>query len=157
MDLTTLRVSDHHVVDASRMMRLLTDSRPESLGNARRQVAQALARAGLCPDAVLEMEIAAGEVLSNTHLHAYPSGNGPVFVEVFCAVGSAAVIVIDHGTATAAVAVPAGQPSFTHYGGRGLYLIGELTDKVKIRVSGVGHGLAILIAKSFEDGQALAA
>jgi anti-sigma regulatory factor (Ser/Thr protein kinase) len=157
MNSTIPPVSDRRAVGASRVMRLLTDSRPKSLESARRQVSQTLARAGLGPDAALEMEIATGEILSNTHLHAYPSGTGPVFVEVFCAAGSVAVIVIDHGTATAAVAVPAGQPSFTRYGGRGLYLIGELTDKVKIRVSGVGHGLAVLIAKSFEHRQTLAA
>lgn len=138
-------------------MRLLTDSHPESLGDARRRVSQALAKAGLHPEAVLEMEIAAGEILSNTHLHAYPSGVGPVFIEVFCAIGAVAVVVIDHGTATAAVAVPPGQPCLTHPGGRGLYLMGQLTDRVRIRVSTIGHGTAVLITKSVEHGQALTA
>src|SRR5579864_9687402 len=110
MDSLAPRASQRRTIDTSRIMRLLTDSRPESLGNARRQVSQALAHAGLGSEAVGEMEIAAGEVLSNTHLHAYPSVIGPVFVEVFCAIGLATVIVIDHGTATTTVTVPEGQP-----------------------------------------------
>lgn len=157
MDSTISREPQPQAVDALRVMRLLTDSRPESLTNARRQVSQALAQAGLCPEAALEMEIAAGEVLSNAHRHAYPSGVGPVSVEVFCTIGLVAVIVIDHGTAIAAVAVPPGQPSLTRNGGRGLYLMGQLTDKIKIRVSGIGHGLAVLIAKSFGPEQTTAA
>jgi anti-sigma regulatory factor (Ser/Thr protein kinase) len=138
-------------------MRLLTNSRPEALGDARRQVSRALAHTGLGRNAVAEMEIAAGEVLSNTHLHAYPSGIGPVFIEVFCAIGLATVIVIDHGAATTTVPVPEGQPSVADDGGRGLYLTGHLTDNVKVRVSRVGHGLAVLIAKSLDPGQKLAA
>jgi anti-sigma regulatory factor (Ser/Thr protein kinase) len=151
------RDSKRSTIDASRVMRLLTNSRPEALGDARRQVSRALVQTGLGRDAVAEMEIAAGEVLSNTHLHAYPSGIGPVFIEVFCATGLAAVIVIDHGAATTTIAVPEGQPSVANDGGRGLYLTGHLTDDVKIRVSRIGHGLAVLIAKSLEPEQTLAA
>jgi len=157
MDSIMPRDSKRPTIDASRVMRLLTSSRPDALGDARRRVSQALAQTGLGRDAVSEMEIAAGEVLSNTHLHAYPSGIGPVFIEVFCTIGLATVIVIDHGTATAVVAIPEAQPSLVGYGGRGLYLTGHLTDSVKVRVSRIGHGLAVLIAKSFEPEHRLAA
>ena len=157
MDSIMPRDSKCRTIDASRVMRLLTDSGPEALGDARRQVSRALAQPGLGRDAISEMEIAAGEVLSNTHLHAYPSGIGPVFIEVFCAIGLATVIVIDHGAATTTIAVPEGQPSVADDGGRGLYLTGHLTDNVKVRLSRTGHGLAVLIAKSLEPKQTLAA
>lgn len=157
MDSKMPRDSKCRTIDASRVMRLLTSSRPEALGDARRQVSQALAQAGLGRNAVSEMEVAAGEVLSNTHLHAYPSGIGPVFSEVFCAIGLATVIVIDHGAATTTVAIPEGQPSVAGYGGRGLYLTDHLSDGVKVRLSRIGHGLAVLIAKSLEPEQTLAA
>src|SRR5215472_7323571 len=109
---------------SSRLLRLMTDSRPESLTDARRQIRQALSAAGVGPGATLEMEIAASEILSNTHRHAYPGTIGPVFVEVFHTAMMVMVIIIDHGIATDAPALPRVQPLTTQYGGRSLYLVG---------------------------------
>ena len=130
----------------------MTDSTAVSLGRARRQIARTLVEAGLRPDAAQEMEIAAGEALSNVYRHAYLSRIGLVFIEVFRADGSVGVTVMDLGVATTAAAVPTSLPSRPQPGGRGLYLMGRLADDVQIRVNLVGHGLTVTITKSLGPG-----
>lgn len=131
----------------SRPLRLMTDSDPESLAEARRQIRQAMNATGLDPEATGDMELAASEALSNTHRHAYPRTIGPVFVEVCRTILSVVVVIIDHGGATDAPPIPSIQPSRTQYGGRGLYLIGQLVDACSIGVSATGHGLVVVLAK----------
>lgn len=135
-----------------RLLYLHTDSRLESLWDARSQVRDALARTRLSPQAAAEMEVAAGELLSNTHLHAYYSGVGPVFVEVFHLRWTVSVVVIDMGDAVVAPVVPSTLPYHTRKGGRGLYLASHLCDEVQFAVNRIGHGLAVRATKWFEDG-----
>ena len=155
MDHATTRLSelrDSGLSHIARPLALKTDSRPESLTDARRQIRQAMSATGLGPEAASDMEIAASEVLSNTHRHAYPGTIGPVFVEVFCTVLAVMVVIIDHGRATGAVPIPNVQPSRTQYGGRGLYLVGQLVDNCSLGVSATGHGLVVLLGKWLDSG-----
>lgn len=145
---TRPRASPNHRSSAvSRLLLLLTDSRPDSLTTARCRIRDALAAAGLGPDATSDMEIAASEVLSNTHRHAYPGTVGPVFVEVFQTAIAIAVVVIDHGRAVEAVSISRSVPARTTPGGRGLYLASQLVDDYSVDVSLGGHGLVVLLLK----------
>jgi anti-sigma regulatory factor (Ser/Thr protein kinase) len=137
----------------ARLLRLRIDSRPEALADARRQVHAALARTRLEKNALLEMDIAVGEVLANTHVHAYYSGVGPVFVEVFQVRWTVTVIVIDAGDASRPPVVPPTLIGHTRRGGRGLYLASQLADDVEFAVNRVGYGLAVRLTKWFEDGR----
>ena len=147
------------VADVSRIARVLrlhTDSRPESLREARREVRHAVAQAGLGLRAAQDLEVAAGEVLTNTHDHAYAAGTGPVFVEVFHTSRMVGVVIIDIGAADTPTVVPSTPPPSTDHRGRGLYMVGRLADEVNIRVSAIGHGLAVLVVKRFASGPVLA-
>lgn len=97
------------------------------------------------------MEVAAGEILSNTHMHAYYSRVGPIFVEVFQLQWTVSVVVIDMGDAVVAPVVPSTLPSYTRRGGRGLYLARRLSDELECTVNRVGHGLTVRVTKSFAD------
>lgn len=107
---------------------------------------------GLGPKAASDMELAASEALSNTYRHAYPGTIGPVFVEVFRTVLAAVVVIIDHGRATGAPPIPSVQPSRTQYGGRGLYLVGQLVDDCSVGVGVRGHGLVVVLGKWLDNG-----
>jgi anti-sigma regulatory factor (Ser/Thr protein kinase) len=121
--------------------------------DARRQVRSALERTRLRPQAVTEMGVTAGELLSNTHVHAYYSGVGPVFVEVFHVRWTVTVVVIDIGDAVVAPVVPNGLPYHTRRGGRGLYLASHLCDEVTLAVNRIGHGLTVRATKWFDDAR----
>ena len=138
---------NHRSSAISRSLLLLTDSRPDSLTTARRCIRETLSAAGLSPDATSDMEIAASEVLTNTHRHAYPGIIGPVFVEVFQMAIAMAVLVIDHGRAVEAVPIPRSVPTRTTTGGRGLYLASQLVDDYSVTVGAAGHGLVALLLK----------
>jgi anti-sigma regulatory factor (Ser/Thr protein kinase) len=97
------------------------------------------------------MDVAAGEVLSNTYSHAYYSGIGRVFVEVFQIQRSATVVVVDMGDAVVAPVIPNTLPYPTRTGGRGLYLVSHLCDQVMFAVNRVGHGLTVRMTRWFED------
>lgn len=135
----------------------MTDSTPVSLRRVRRRIVQKLVEAGLAADAAREMEIAAGEALSNVYRHAYPSRIGLVFVDVFHANGSAGVTIMDLGVATTAAEIPSSLPSGLQPDGRGLYLMRLFADDVQIRVNHVGHGLAVTITKSLKPRRVSAA
>jgi len=99
------------------------------------------------------MEVAVGEILSNTHVHAYHSRVGPVFVEVFQLQRTVSVVVIDMGDAVVAPVVPRTLPSYTRRGGRGLYLANRLSDEMECTVNRVGHGLTVRVTKWFADAR----
>lgn len=134
-------------VEFVRILRLHGDSRPETLARIRRQVRDALSKTALSEDAVLDMELAAGELLSNVHRHAYPWGIGPVFVEVFRTRRTVTLVVIDRGEAEALPAVPRQPPRHARPGGRGLYLTNTVADEVKFALGPTGHGLAVRVSK----------
>jgi len=115
------------------------------------EIRRAIAETGLTREAVLDMEIVAGEILSNVHRHAYPSGIGPVVVEVFHTARRVTVAVIDSGMAVVEPVVPHTLPTRTEGGGRGLYLASRLADEVTFSLNAEGHGLAVRATKQFED------
>lgn len=130
---------------AVRILAVHTDSRPESLGIARRQVRDAMTRAGLGDETARDMEVAVGEALSNIYQHAYPGGIGAVSVEVIATATAITVVVRDDGDATAAPEIPRRLPPRTSPGGRGLYMIGRLANDVELRVNPAGHGVTARI------------
>lgn len=126
------------------------DSHPESLGEARRRIFDAMRRAGLGVDAARNMEVAAGEALSNTYQHAYAGGIGPVFVEVASGAGVVTVLVSDEGRATETPVVPWTLPPRTNIGGRGLYMMSRLVDDIALGITDSGHGLTVRISARVE-------
>lgn len=130
---------------AVRILDVHTDSRPESLGSARRQVRDAMTRAGLGVETARDMEVAVGEALSNVYQHAYTGGIGAVSVEVIATATAITVVVRDDGDATAAPEIPRRLPPRTSPGGRGLYMMGRLADDVELRVNPAGHGVTARI------------
>ncbi|HLW48237.1 MAG TPA: ATP-binding protein [bacterium] len=137
-------------VSIERVLCLCTDSRPECLTEVRQEIRRAIAQTPLNAKAVAEMEIAAGELLSNVHRHAYPADTGPIFIEVFRTRLTVTVIVIDMGCAVVAPALARALPDRTRVTGRGLYLVSRLSDEAKWSVNAGGHGLAVRITKWFE-------
>ncbi|HKX16524.1 MAG TPA: ATP-binding protein [bacterium] len=123
-----------------------TDSQPESLSRLRRQIREALVRAGVHGEVAADMEVAVGEVLANTHLHAYQRGTGPVFVEVAASEDAVTICIRDEGLATVPPAIPLDRPSMSALGGRGLYLAGLLAGGIEVRVNPGGHGVTVRLA-----------
>lgn len=123
-----------------------TDSQPESLSRLRRQVREALVRAGVGAETAANMEVAVGEVLANTYLHAYQRGTGPVFVEVAASHDAVTISISDRGLATVPPAIPLDRPSISALGGRGLFLAGLLADDIEVRVNPAGHGVTVQLA-----------
>ncbi len=129
-----------------RIFNLQTDSRPELLGYMRRQIREAIMRAGVGADAAATMEVAVGEVLANTYLHAYQRGAGPVFVEVAALPDAVTIVIRDEGLATVPPAIPLDLPPVSSHGGRGLFLAGRLADDIEVRVNPAGHGVTVRLA-----------
>ena len=123
-----------------------TDSQPESLSRLRRQFREALVRAGVGAETAADLEVAVGEVLTNTYLHAYQGGTGPVFVEVATSHDAVTISISDEGLATVAPAIPLDRPSMSALGGRGLYLAGLLADDIEVRVNPTGHGVTVRLS-----------
>jgi anti-sigma regulatory factor (Ser/Thr protein kinase) len=88
------------------LFRSSTHSDPVALTNLRRNVRSVLLRAGLRDQALDEMEIAVGEVLSNVHRHAYQGETGPMSVAVSRHADRVSVVITDRGRATEAPEVP---------------------------------------------------
>jgi anti-sigma regulatory factor (Ser/Thr protein kinase) len=126
-----------------RILELHTNSHPESLAGARREVRDAMTGAGVGADTVRDMELAVGEVLANVHAHAYGSGVGPVSIEVATTDAELTVTVCDEGGATEPPTIPRTLPSWTRHGGRGLYMASRLAEDVEIRVNSAGHGVMV--------------
>ncbi|HEV2357647.1 MAG TPA: ATP-binding protein [bacterium] len=124
-----------------------TDSRPDSLRVARKQVREAALRAGASVGIASEIELAAGEALSNTYTHAYNGTAGPVEIQIDQTGTHVIVSVIDGGEATIAPVIPDTLPATTLIGGRGLYLMRRLLDDVTISISPTGHGLVVQMTR----------
>lgn len=133
-----------------RILELQTDSHPESLASARRQVRDAMIGAGVGADTVRDMELAVGEVLANVHAHAYGGRVGPVSIEVVTTPAELTVAVRDDGTATEPPTIPETLPSWSRRGGRGLYMVGRLVNDVEIRVNPAGHGVTVRMTAHLE-------
>jgi anti-sigma regulatory factor (Ser/Thr protein kinase) len=97
------------------------------------------------------MDVVAGELLSNIHAHAYYSGVGPAFVEVFQVRWTVTILVIDMGDAVTTPAVPRSLPVYRRRGGRGLYLARCLSDELVFALNRDGHGLSVRATRWFDD------
>jgi len=139
--------SPQGAVDVARIVRLRADSGPGSLTVVRRRVRRVLAETPLPPEAIEDLELAVGELLSNVCRHAYPSSVGPVFVEVSRTERRVTVLVIDRGAARAIPAIPAEPPQDVRPGGRGLYLVSRVADEMVFAVNPIGHGLIARVSK----------
>jgi serine/threonine-protein kinase RsbW len=128
-----------------RTFHLRTDSQPESLSSARRQVRRALDGAGLSVEAARDIEVAVGEALSNTYRHAYARGVGPVSVDVLATPDTLTVVVADEGPATVPPAIPLDLPPRSDAGGHGLYVVGRLAGSVEVGIGPAGHGVTVWI------------
>lgn len=126
-----------------RILELHTNSHPESLASARREVRDAMTGAGIGADTVRDMELAVGEVLANVHAHAYGSGIGPVSIEILATAAELTVTVLDEGGAIEPPKIPETLPSWTRDGGRGLYMVGRLVNDVDIRLNPAGRGVMV--------------
>lgn len=104
-------------------------------------------RAGASVGIASEIELAAGEALSNTYTHAYNATAGPVEIQIDQTGTHVIVSVIDGGQATIAPVIPDTLPATTLIGGRGLYLMRRLLDDVTISISPTGHGLVVQMTR----------
>ena len=136
-------------------LHLLADSQPATLTHIRKQVRDTAAQLGLNLHAVSDLEVAAGEVLSNVYRHAY-CGVGPVFVDVFHTAKTVEVVISDIGKAREAVTVRRTPPPKASFGGRGLYLVGRLVDDLRIQVNENGHGLVVRMSMRLKGNRAAA-
>ena len=142
-------------VQIVRDLHFRADSQPATLTRIRKEVRETAAQLGLNVYAVSDLEVAAGEVLSNVYRHAY-NGVGPVFVDVYHATKTVEVVISDIGKAREAVSVPRTPPPNANYGGRGLYLVSRLVDDLRIRVNDHGHGLVVQMSMALKDNRTVA-
>lgn len=120
---------------------------PQVLRIVRKLVASAATAEGASVIDASDIEVAVGETLMNAHFHAYGGEPGSLSVTVEFDGLRLAVTVSDNGKAVAErPTVPTTLPPPGR--GRGLYLIGQLMDKVEVIPSGTGRpGLAVRMAK----------
>jgi anti-sigma regulatory factor (Ser/Thr protein kinase) len=126
-----------------RILQFHTDSHAYSLRKARRRVRDGLIGAEFSVGIARNMEVAAGEALSNIYAHAYDGRVGPVSVKVSTGTDGLTLIVADDGRATVAPSVPRTLPPHTSHRGRGLYIMGHMVEDVAISLNTSGHGLTV--------------
>lgn len=136
------------------LWQLTTQSDLVALRDVRRKVRDVMLRAGLRADAVADMEVAVGEVLSNACRHAYQGEVGPVSVAFSRHPHRVSVLITDRGSATEAPEIPGELPPEIRDGGRGLYLVARLADDVRIRVNRTGYGLKVRLTKRLRTEEA---
>jgi serine/threonine-protein kinase RsbW len=126
---------------------LRVESHPESLRVARRLVHSIALLAGASGSEASEIELATGEALSNAHRYAYPGGVGPVEVDVQALESELAVTVHNSGREVSPPTVPATLPGYSSAGGRGLYLISQIMDRLEVGIDRQGHGVVLRMAR----------
>lgn len=93
-------------------------------------------------DVAHDLLLALDEAVSNAVRHG-SAGGGPVEVSIDLAEGWVELRVLDHGPTRSVPALPADPPSPMALGGRGLWLIRQLADEVRVEPVGRGTLLAI--------------
>ena len=122
----------------------------ENLWAARKAVAGIVTSVVGGQVAAAELEVAVGEVLANAYRHGYGGAIGPVIIDVSADAMLWTVRIHDHGTAITPPTIPKRPPSGSA-GGRGLFLVQKLVDKVTIIVNPeTGQGISITLEKSIE-------
>jgi len=123
-------------------------SAPEELRIARRLVAAAASEAGADEDVISDLEVAVGEALANASVHAYGGRRrGRLELEVGFDGTHLEIVLHDRGKPVAAAkTVPTELPPPGM--GRGLYLIGQLMDEVRLVHPDLrGRGTAVHMRK----------
>jgi anti-sigma regulatory factor (Ser/Thr protein kinase) len=108
------------------------DTAPDTLRVVRHIIALLAREHGASSDVASSLELAVGEALINAHEHAYDGHPGPLEIDLVADDLSLAVAIHDHGRPVTDVPrIPRDAPSLSsgHYG---LYLIGQLMDRVQI-------------------------
>ena len=103
--------------------------------------------AGASGSEASEIELAAGEALSNAHRHAYPDGVGLVEVDVQAFQSELAVTIHNDGREVSPPIVPSALPASNSPSGRGLYLISRIMDSVEVGIDRQGHGVILRMAR----------
>jgi len=106
-----------------------------------RRAARLVLRA-LPADIAHDLLLALDEAVSNAVEHG-SAGGGPVEVCIEYSEGWVELRVLDRGPTRAVPALPADPPSPMALGGRGLWLISQLSDEVRVEPAGLGTLLAI--------------
>jgi len=109
------------------------DADPESIGVARRAVAELAERLGMTEPALGDVKTVVSEACTNVVRHAYPSGVGRYEVEAHRAAGELAIIVRDFGVGVQG-RIAAKETSLR----LGLGIISELVRNLEISGSGEG-------------------
>ena len=123
----------------------------------RKKAAAATRAVGASEDVAREVELAVGEALANTYVHAYDNAAGPVEMEVEAEPGHVAFTVRDQGESRRMVHLPetlSDDPwngdGVRHYG---LYVIKQLVDEVTIvHPPPEGRGTSLHFVKRFSVG-----
>ena len=112
-------------------MAIRFDSDIRTVRAIRRFVYQLTVACGGSEQEASEIEIATGEVLNNAFEHAYRTGSGPLEMDLRYDDAKIELLLRDHGDPiTDAPAIPRTPPAGPR--GRGLYLVGQLTDESEI-------------------------
>ena len=122
---------------------------PDAIRFARKLLYAAARIRGAPEQDARDIELAVGEALTNVRRHAYQDGIGPAEVAIDCHDSGLTVIVRDWGIAGAPPAVPGSLSLESDSGGRGLYLISRLMQRVEILQNAEGWGVTLRMAKQF--------
>ncbi|TMI89277.1 MAG: ATP-binding protein [Bacillati bacterium ANGP1] len=130
-------------------MSLHVTTHPDAIRFARKLLYAAARIRGASEQDARDVELAVGEALTNVRRHAYQDGIGPAEVAIDCHDSGLTVIVRDWGIAGAPPAVPGSLSLESDSGGRGLYLISRLMQRVEILQNAEGWGVTLRMAKQF--------
>ncbi len=119
--------------DTSRRLRLELHLARDaaSVGVARRVLDSALETIGVDPDCRFELVLAASEACTNVVRHA--AGSSRYEMRVAVDLDACTVQVIDHGRGAEVPRVNGAVPDVTAEGGRGMYIMGMVSDNLHVR------------------------
>lgn len=127
--------------------RLIIDSQPEALAEARDWLADRASRAGFPPDTVTDLKLALTEAVSNVMLHAYGGEPGHQIILSLVTDDQALTLTIrDFGRPFDASHYQTPDLSEPQEGGYGIFLIHSLMDEVRYDTSS-GAGTTLTLVK----------
>lgn len=123
-------------------LRARMTAEPTSLQSLRREVTRWAARAGLSQGHAIDLHLAVGEAATNAIEHAYPDGAGTFSCDLArTGTGAIRVVVSDSGRWRP-------PPTDSGHRGRGLMLIHEIADDVRVIPGGDGTRVAFLVPET---------
>ncbi|HEY5720147.1 MAG TPA: ATP-binding protein [Gammaproteobacteria bacterium] len=131
------------------LIRVQTRAVAERLRLLRSLVRETAASAGLGDDGVRDVVLAVDEACQNVVRHAYAQAQSerPLELEVLSDAGSLTFVLRDAGRAVDLDAIRPGPPDALRPGGRGLYLIRQVMDRVEHRPGPGGTGNELRLSK----------